>query len=456
DYGNPSGNAYQVSNAGLNDMFLARWNKTTGEPIWITYFGGTGDERGRDVRCDRDGYIYFTGQTESGFDGLATLGAWKTSFVYSTTNRDGIVAKFDSNCNKIWATYFGGNDIDFPRSLRVPLEGAPVYVAGYTKSDSAFVTSQAFDKKNKKNNDAFWLRFNWDGSVLQYATYFGGKKSESVTEPGWYGPTMELDANNNVFISSGTNSVEGIAYGNSFKDTLQGTDQYDFFVAKFADPCPDGFEPNETIEQASSLYFRGGSSITRSAPIQEKGDKDYFTFTTTGNQSNIKVVLTNLPLDYNLFLYDNNGVQIGKSKEIGTTNEVIIINNTYIGKYSILVKGSISTVYQDGACYTLSLSASDSPFKLTDETSVSASGNATIYPNPSNNSAELNFTAKLDGNYQIDISNLDGRIISSIKQHFNVGDQSLTLPVDQLASGNYLVKISGSGANEVLKFVVSK
>lgn len=438
-YGNPGGNAFDTTNDGLNDMMIARWNKMTGEPIWISYFGGSGDERARDIRCDKYGYLYFTGQTESGSDGLATPGAWKTSFIYTLENRDGIVAKFDSNCNKIWCTYFGGNNIDWPRSLRVRPEGAPVYIGGYTKSDSFFVTkSTAYDKKLGKPNDAFWLRFNHDGSVLQYSTYFGGKKKESVTEAGWYGPTMTLDHENNVYLSSGTNSPDAIAV-NAYKNYLEQEDEFDFFVAKFADPCPDGFEPNGSFAQATKLFFPSNNVIVHQAPIQEKNDKDYYTFTTNGGNNNLKVTLSGQSIDLNLFLYNNANVEIAKSKNGSTSDESIVVNNTYVGQYFVMVKSN-STAYAEGMCYTLTIEMNSSPYRLPDDYNVSATGLLTAYPNPASEFVELTVPASL-GTYQVEMFDLSGK---SCYQFEYAGEElPLKLDVGHLPQGTYVVRVRG-------------
>ncbi|MCS6916162.1 MAG: T9SS type A sorting domain-containing protein [Chitinophagales bacterium] len=447
-YGNPGGNAFDTSNDGLNDMMLARWNKMTGEPIWVSYFGGTGDERARDIRCDRYGYLYFTGQTESGLDGLATPGAWKTSFIYTPDNRDGIVAKFDSNCNKIWCTYFGGNNIDFPRSLRVRPEGAPVYIGGYTKSDSFFVTkSTAYDKKLGKPNDAFWLRFNHDGSVLQYSTYFGGKKKESITEPGWYGPTMTLDADNNVFLSSCTSSPDAIAV-NAYKSYLEQEDEFDFFVAKFADPCPDGFEPNGSFAQATQLYFPKNNIIVHQAPIQEKNDKDYYTFTTSGTNNNLKIVLSNQPVDLNLFLYDNNNKEISKVKNGSTADDVIVVNNTYIGKYSIMVKSN-NTSFAEGSCYMLTVEMNPFPFRLPEDHVSSSSGLLTVYPNPASDQVELSLKP-FNGYVVIEFIDLSGKIHCQNRYETD-GSSSFTIPVNQLPQGVYVLRVrSAEFSDQVL------
>ncbi len=450
-YGNPPGNGFKAVNSGLDDIMLGRWNKYTGTPYWITYFGGAGDERGRDIRCDLDGNVYFVGQTESGSDGLATPGAWKQGFVYSKTNRDAIIAKFDSNCNKLNATYFGGNNIDFPRSLRVGAEGAPIYIAGYTKSDSGVVTSDAYDKKNTKNNDAFWARLNWDMSSLQYCTYYGGKKSESITEPGWYGPTMEVDANNNVYLSSGTDSKDAIATANAYKDTLAANGQYDFFLAKFNDPCPDGFEPNDNFATATQLKFRNSVEITHYAPIQVKSDKDYYFFKSPDGMFNLKITLSDLPFDYNLFIYDSLQNQIGKSVNSGLISESVVVNNSYTGKYYVLVKSSSGSF--GNVCYTLKVSASALAFRQKEQ---SALGTLSIFPNPADRFTDLQFDCKNSGKYQIAICDLQGKNIVAMEQQLNEGVQSISLPIAPLSSGTYLVKLTGKGMNDFVKLIIDK
>ncbi|MEO5674846.1 MAG: T9SS type A sorting domain-containing protein [Chitinophagales bacterium] len=449
--GNPGGNAFQPVYQGAGDMFIGRWNKNTGVPIWVTYFGGSGGERGRDIRCDRYGDIYFVGQTESGADGLATPGAWKQGFTYSPLDRDGIVVKFDSNCNKIFATYFGGNKIEMPRTLRVGPEGAPIYVGGYTKSDSGLVTSDAFDIKNKKNNDAFWLRFNWDMSDLQYCTYFGGKKSESVTEPGWYGPSIEVDASSNVYVSSGTNSPDEIAFGNSYRDSLFQPGQFDFFITKFRDPCPDGFEPNDEFIMSTVLKFRNSHKITRYAPVQEKGDKDYFTFNLPDGLDNIKITLSNLPFDLNLFVYDSLQNLLGKSVSSGLTAEAVTLNNTYSGRYYVLVKSP--TLEFGNICYKLNVSANDEPFRLSEE---SALGTLSLFPNPAGQSTLLQFDCELSGSYQVDICDLQGKVIIPMQYYLPDGRQSIALNVEKFSAGTYLVKVSGFGINDFVKLVIQK
>ncbi len=450
--GTPTGNGFNtVFQGGGSDMWLGRWDKTTGVPIWNTYFGGTGGERGRDIRCDRDGSIYFVAQTESG-NGLATAGAWKESFVYTQDNRDALIGKFDSNCNKIAATYFGADGIEMPRSLRVGYEGAPVYIGGYTKSTSGFVTSDAVDKVNKKNNDAFWARLNWNLTTLQYCTYYGGKKAESVTEPGWYGPTMDLDGNNNVYVSTGTNSSDGIVYGNAYDTTLAG--DYDFCLAKFPDPCPDGFEPNDDFSTSTLLRFRGETTITRYAPLQVKKDKDYYVFNTPAGMNNLKVTLSDLPLNYNLYLYDSSQIQISKSINTGTTSEAITENGTYTGRYYVQVKGkSALDDWADGICYKLDISVSNQPFRMSEE---SALGTISLFPNPANQTTSLLVDCNHAGFYHIYVCDLQGRIIIPINQQLEAGTQTIELPIQDLSSGTYLVKVNGSGANDVVKLMVQK
>ncbi len=63
--------------------------------------------------------------------------------------------------------------------------------------------------------------------------------------------------------------------------------------------CTDNYETNETRNNAKAITV--GTAIT--AKIGTSTDKDYFKFSNTTALRNVKVNLTNLPLDYDLKLY---------------------------------------------------------------------------------------------------------------------------------------------------------
>lgn len=81
--------AYKSSGAGKADAFIVRFD-STGNRLWGSYFGGSGDDVGFSAAGDRQGNLYVSGYTVS-TSGIATPGAAKTVF---SGDFDVFIAKF--------------------------------------------------------------------------------------------------------------------------------------------------------------------------------------------------------------------------------------------------------------------------------------------------------------------------------------------------------------------------
>lgn len=99
-------------------------------------------------------------------------------------------------------------------------------------------------------------------------------------------------------------------------------------------PISDSYEPNNMISQAYLIT----SGSTYSSYISSSSDIDYYKFF-ANNEKKITIKLTNLPKDYDLYLYDSNGTLLAKSERVFTFSESIRYVAKYTGTYYILVKG---------------------------------------------------------------------------------------------------------------------
>lgn len=97
-----SAGAYQPTNAGDWDAFLAKFN-SSGARIWSTYFGGISTDLASGISMDALNNIYIVGSTAS-TSGIATTGAHKTSWSYYY---DVFLAKF---CFDVQAGTLNGPD----------------------------------------------------------------------------------------------------------------------------------------------------------------------------------------------------------------------------------------------------------------------------------------------------------------------------------------------------------
>jgi hypothetical protein len=131
--------------------------------------------------------------------------------------------------------------------------------------------------------------------------------------------------------------------------------------------CTDNYEANNTAATAKTIPIN--TAIT--AKIGTATDVDWFSITTTAAQPKIKISLTNLPLDYDVFLYKNN-VLVGSSENEAYANEQIVLNNGAVGTYQIKVIGFDGST-DAAACYTLKTQLGSANFRLDKTDNLTAS-----------------------------------------------------------------------------------
>jgi len=97
--------------------------------------------------------------------------------------------------------------------------------------------------------------------------------------------------------------------------------------------CPDPYEPNETFASAWPV-----SAGEYSAYICKSGDQDWFGIYLLPSQE-LGVILTDLPKNYDLELYDPFGLLVASSHKKGTTMEKIFFSSKTGGAYRVRVLG---------------------------------------------------------------------------------------------------------------------
>lgn len=206
---------------GVNDAYIAKFN-TSGDLLWSTYYGGTGDDYGSGCAADGSGNIYLAGYTTTSTN-LAS-GGFQNTLTTGTTNTAYLV-KFTPSGSRIWATYYNGTAAaaaTFP-----PTGGQPVctdisgnvYLTGST--NTAGISSSGFQNTLGGGTDAYLVKFDATGNRL-WATYYGGSSGD-------IGYGCAADASGNIYMA-GLASSTGMASG-GFQNTPGGSN--DAFLAKF-------------------------------------------------------------------------------------------------------------------------------------------------------------------------------------------------------------------------------
>ena len=116
---------------GFADVIILKFD-SEGSRLWGTFYGGNGGDSGYGVCTDSEGALYVTGYTSSSdFPTRALSGAYNQGD--HSGSYDAFILKFSSNESRLWATYYGGNQVDEGFDVCLDSAGA-LYVTGYTYS----------------------------------------------------------------------------------------------------------------------------------------------------------------------------------------------------------------------------------------------------------------------------------------------------------------------------------
>lgn len=241
------------------------------DPIaWITYFGGSEADVGRDLCSDKNGNIYLTGSTSS-TTSIATSGAFQSSF---GSRSDGYITKVSPAGNKIlWATYFGGNNSDALNSICIDSSGN-ILVAGSTGSTINMATSGAHQVTFGGGDfDGLVAKFTGAGTRI-WSTYYGG--SGFLQSGGESMSKILIDTKGNIVVSGTTPSTNNIATGQAHQPAFAGGAYGDAFMVKFN---------SSGIRKWATYYGGSGNEFSASIAIDTSGN--IFLYGNTASSSGI-------------------------------------------------------------------------------------------------------------------------------------------------------------------------
>lgn len=188
--------------------FVAKFN-STGAPVYATYLGGSGFERGMAIAVDSSNRAYVTGYTSS-FD-FPTTTATISPGINNNNGPgpiDAFVSVLSANGSSLaFSTLLGGSSTDFGSGIAVDSTTGNVYVTGATYS-SDFQTKSGQSSLNNGagtgSSDTFVTEItNVTGSSpsLAYSTLLSGTNSDE-------GNAIALDGSGNVLIAGDTTSPD--------------------------------------------------------------------------------------------------------------------------------------------------------------------------------------------------------------------------------------------------------
>lgn len=84
------------------------------------------------------------------------------------------------------------------------------------------------------------------------------------------------------------------------------------------------------------------------------------------------------------------------------------------------------------------------------------SGSITLYPNPTNKSAQLDLSSVSPGDYTLQVTSINGQKLYETVVSHRGGSQKVSLPVESLAVGIYIVRLTGNNNSWTEKLMIQK
>ena len=445
--------AYQATNAGNGDIFIAKFN-SSGIRKWGTYYGGSGSEHGFATISDKSNNIIVVGESSS--NGIASVGAHQITL---GDNSDAIIIKLDSNGNRLWATYYGGTNPvitigDRATSVAVDLYNN-IVVAGYTHSLNNISTIGCHqDTLGGGFDDGFVVKFNSAG-VRQWGTYFGGSHEDEIRG-------VAVDASNNIVIGGFTGSPNNIATSGSFKST---TTTANAFLAKF----------NSSGTRIWGTYY-GGTGNGDYGNALATGDSNTIVLAGYANSldsiattGSYKDTLTPGPasLDYDAYLvkFDSNGNRIwgsyfgGEGDEdaingvdVANNGDIVITGNTN-SSFGIATPNAFQTSIDSVNMYDAFIASFNSSGQLTTAVpylnSFVKNNLLQVYPNPTKDKIVVHLKSYTGKEGSLKLQTIEGKLL----KQFSVKAEETSIDLKELAIGVYLLEYSDGEVCESVKLV---
>lgn len=177
--------AHQTTPTSGIDAFIYKFSPS-GQKVWGTYLGGNAEDYGECMAIDQSGNIYVGGQTNSS-NLISTPGSYQPQRFANSLIKDGFLAKFSPGGNRIWSTYFGGPASESIGGIAInPEQDVYLYV---NTTSSSMATSDAIKSvpegedivlaKFLSNGNLKWSTY-WGGSLNDMATGIGADSTGAI------------------------------------------------------------------------------------------------------------------------------------------------------------------------------------------------------------------------------------------------------------------------------------
>ena len=343
--------------------FLAQFD-SDGIRQWGTYYGASlstpvflaNVTAAYASACDKDGNVYLGCHTDSASattGTLVTAGAHQT--VYGGGGTDAMLVKFDSSGNRLWATYYGGENYEYLNTM-VCDDSNNVYISGISNSPTGIGTPGTHESSMHQNSGGFIAKFNSAG-VRQWGTYLHGR-----------GAGMAIDQFNHLYVCGHVqepNPDTMIITLGCHQSTLSVNSQWNSFLLRF--------NPQNGTRSWGTYYGGGFATFVNGVTCDPQGNVFLIGETGSYSQLTTEAIATNgshqdtlnadpgmAPPPYDAFIvqFDSTGARKWATYYGGTGEE----------------KGTSITASPTGAIYATGTTLSTSAIATTGASQTTLSG----------------------------------------------------------------------------------
>jgi Pregnancy-associated plasma protein-A/Secretion system C-terminal sorting domain/Fibronectin type III domain len=229
-----------------------------------------------------------------------------------------------------------------------------------------------------------------------------------------------------------------------------------FKTLPFEQECSDVYESNNTFTTAKEMP----TNKSISALIGMATDNDFYVFKTTKIENNIQILLSELPFDYDVKLYNSQHQLVGTSTRTDKTEERIVLNNAPVDYYYIRVYPNND--FSATQCYKLIANTSSSNFsRESDKIATEAFKDKTVetlkvYPNPATESVQVEINTVFEGVANIRIEDLTGKTVLIKTQNISKELKAFQIDISNLNDGLYILMVKTGLIIQTKKILVSK
>ncbi len=217
--------------------------------------------------------------------------------------------------------------------------------------------------------------------------------------------------------------------------------------------CSNNYEPNNGFTVSTFTQ----TDIDIRSMIGHSADVDFFRIEIPVQNRNIRITLSQLPQDYDLFLYTMRDGLIKSSLSGGLKNEVIVHNPNInvAATYFVAVKG-YNGAFSNANCYNVKVETGPSPFKETIEPMAEPKPELVIFPMPAVDFFTTNVYYDGIKDMVCNVYNAMGQKLYSKKMLTQIGANEIRIETNSYHSGMYLLEIIDAEERRVQKFTIDR